>query len=98
MKYRAARGVSLPIKVHALVNEPSKTRVDYNISLRTSFESRLNASSIELRIPTPLNATSAKVHTSVGKAKYRPSDNMIVWKCVPLPSVGLCVVCCVCVC
>lgn len=84
MKYRATHGVSLPFKVHAMVDEPSKARVDYTISLRSSFEPRLNASSIVLRIPTPLNTTTTKVHTSLGKAKYHPSENMIVWRYVVL--------------
>lgn len=33
-----------------------------------------------MRIPTPLNTTKVEAKVAVGKAKYQPADNFIVWK------------------
>ena len=81
MSYRATENINLPFRVHAIVNETGRTKVSYNISIRATYSSKLFATGVTLRIPTPLNtATVDGCRTSNGKAKYEPELNAIVWK------------------
>jgi AP-2 complex subunit mu-1 len=80
MRYRATENVNLPFKVHAIVNEVNKTRVDYSIAIRANYGSKLFATNVVMRIPTPLNTAKITERVSQGKAKYEPEHNNIVWK------------------
>ncbi|KAL2350548.1 Mu homology domain-containing protein [Cryomyces antarcticus] len=72
--------VNLPFKVHAIVNEVGKTKVEYSIAIRSNYGSKLFATNVVVRIPTPLNTARITERTSQGKAKYEPEQNNIVWK------------------
>lgn len=80
MRYRATENVNLPFKVHAIVNEVGKTKVEYSILVRSNFGSKLFATNVVVRIPTPLNTARITERCTQGKAKYEPSENHIVWK------------------
>ncbi|PWN39387.1 clathrin adaptor, mu subunit [Ceraceosorus guamensis] len=80
MRYRSTTNVNLPFKVHPIVEEVSKSRVEYNINVKANFDSKLSGTNIVLRIPCPHNTTNVKCEALLGKAKYVPSDGMIVWK------------------
>lgn len=80
MRYRATENVNLPFKVHAIVNEVGKTKVEYSIGVRSNFGSKLFATNVVVRIPTPLNTARITERCTQGKAKYEPSENNIVWK------------------
>lgn len=80
MRYRATENVILPFKVHAIVNEIGKTKVEYSIAVRANYGSKLFATNVVVRIPTPLNTARVTERTSQGKAKYEPEHNNIVWK------------------
>src|SRR3954452_10283243 len=80
MRYRATENVNLPFKVHAIVREVGTTKVEYSIAIKANFGSKLFATNVVVRIPTPLNTASITQRTSQGKAKYEPENNCIVWK------------------
>ncbi|KAG2160723.1 clathrin adaptor, mu subunit [Aureobasidium pullulans] len=80
MRYRATENINLPFKVHAIVNEIGKTKVEYSIAIKANYGSKLFATNVVIRIPTPLNTASITERTSQGKAKYEPEHNNIVWK------------------
>jgi AP-2 complex subunit mu-1 len=80
MRYRATENINLPFKVHAIVNELNKTRVEYSIAVRAEYGSKLFATNVVVRIPTPLNTARITERVSQGKAKYEPEHNNIVWK------------------
>lgn len=80
MRYRSTTNINLPFKLQTHVVEPTKSRVEYTIHLRANFDSKLNANNVVLRIPTPLNTTGATCKVQMGKAKYVPAENVIVWK------------------
>lgn len=82
MRYRSTTNISLPFKVQSHVVEPSRSRVEYTISLKATFDAKLSATNVSLRIPTPLNCSGANCKVSIGKAKYVPAENVIVWKWV----------------
>lgn len=80
MTYRATENVNLPFKVHAIVNEVGKSKVEYSIAIRANYGSKLFATNVVVKIPTPLNTASTTHRVSQGKAKYEPSENAIIWK------------------
>ncbi|KAH8148114.1 uncharacterized protein LAJ45_07878 [Morchella importuna] len=80
MRYRATENVNLPFRVHAIVNEIGKTKVEYQVAIRANYGTKLFATNVVVRVPTPLNTAGIQTRTSQGKAKYEPSENIIVWK------------------
>lgn len=80
MRYRSTSNVNLPFKVHPIVEEIGRSRVEYNIQLRANFDAKLSGTNIVLKIPTPTNSTNVKCQVALGKAKYVPEENVIVWK------------------
>jgi len=80
MNYRATENVNLPFKVQAIVNEVGKSKVEYSIAIKANYGSKLFATNVVVKIPTPLNTADISSRTSQGKAKYEPSENAIVWK------------------
>ncbi|GAB7346500.1 hypothetical protein MBLNU457_5188t1 [Dothideomycetes sp. NU457] len=80
MRYRATENINLPFKVHAIVNEVGKTKVEYSIAIRANYGAKLFATNVVVRIPTPLNTAKVSERASQGKAKYEPEQNNIVWK------------------
>ncbi|KAK2800676.1 hypothetical protein FQN50_008060 [Emmonsiellopsis sp. PD_5] len=80
MRYRATENVNLPFKVHPIVREIGTTKVEYSIAIKANYGSKLFATNVVVRIPTPLNTAKITERTSQGRAKYEPEHNNIVWK------------------
>ncbi|KAK9459345.1 Mu homology domain-containing protein [Lipomyces oligophaga] len=80
MKYRAVENINLPFRVHVLVNELGKSRVEYKVAVKATYGSKLFATGVSVKIPTPLNTASVNTHVNQGKAKYEPSENAIYWR------------------
>lgn len=80
MRYRAQDNINLPFRVHPIVNELSKTKVEYRIAVKANFAVNLSATDVCLSIPTPLNAANVTCRVSQGKAKWEPASNSIEWK------------------
>lgn len=80
MRYRSTENVNLPFKVHAIVREIGTTKVEYSIAVKANYGSKLFATNVVIRIPTPLNTAKITERTTQGKAKYEPESNCIVWK------------------
>lgn len=74
--------MQLPFRVHPIVEEIGKSRVEYTIQIKANFNPKLNANNVVLKIPTPLNTTKVDCKVQLGKAKYVPAENLIIWKCV----------------
>lgn len=70
----------MPFKVRAMVIEVSDRKVDYKISLKCNFSSKVFAQNMVMRIPTPLNTASCDTRCTAGRAKYKGAENCIVWK------------------
>ncbi|PRQ73836.1 Mu homology domain-containing protein [Rhodotorula toruloides] len=80
MRYRATSNINLPIRVQPIVEEIGKSRVEYTVHVKTMFPAKLSANNVVIRIPTPLNTASVECKVGMGKAKYVPGENVIVWK------------------
>jgi AP-2 complex subunit mu-1 len=80
VRYRATSNVKLPLRIIPSVTEVGTRQVQYTITIKANFNNKLSATDIVMRIPTPLNTTTTDCRTQTGKAKYTPSENVIVWK------------------
>ncbi|XP_067951512.1 AP-2 complex subunit mu [Watersipora subatra] len=80
MKYRTTKDISLPFRVIPLVREVGKSKMEVKVVVKSSFKSNLLAQKVEVRVPTPLNTSGVQVLCMKGKAKYKSSENAIVWK------------------
>ena len=60
--------------------EIGKSKVEYSIAVRANYGSKLFATNVVVRVPTPLNTAKTTERVSQGKAKYEPEHNNIVWK------------------
>jgi AP-2 complex subunit mu-1 len=80
MRYRATDPLSLPFRVHAIVHEVGRARVEYSVAVRATFGSKLFATNVVVRVPTPLNTARVSERASQGKARYEPEHNCIVWR------------------
>ncbi|XKL65441.1 hypothetical protein PGB90_008861 [Kerria lacca] len=80
MRYRTTKDISLPFRIIPLVREVGRTRMEVKAVLKSTFKPSLLGQKIEVRIPTPLNTAGVQLLCLKGKAKYKASDNAIVWK------------------
>ncbi|GAA5996258.1 AP-2 complex subunit mu [Rhodotorula paludigena] len=80
MRYRSTSNINLPFRVQPIVEEVGKSRVEYTVHVRALFQPKLSATNVVIKIPTPLNTASVDCKVGVGKAKYVPAENVIVWK------------------
>ncbi|KII88234.1 hypothetical protein PLICRDRAFT_111130, partial [Plicaturopsis crispa FD-325 SS-3] len=80
MRYRSTSNVKLPLRIIPTVTEIGTTQVSYVVTIKANFNNKLSATSVVLRIPTPLNTTSVDCKVANGKAKYVPAENVVVWK------------------
>jgi len=80
MKYRSTSNVKLPLRIIPTVTEVGTTQVTYIVTVKANFSNKLSATSVVIRIPTPLNTTTVDCKVPNGKAKYDPAENVVVWK------------------
>lgn len=84
MRYRTTKDISLPFRVIPLVREVGRTKMEVKVVLKSTFKPSLLGQKIEVKIPTPLNTSGVQLICLKGKAKYKASENAIVWKYVLL--------------
>uniref|UniRef100_A0A671RL79 AP-2 complex subunit mu-B n=1 Tax=Sinocyclocheilus anshuiensis TaxID=1608454 RepID=A0A671RL79_9TELE len=80
MRYRTTKDIILPFRVIPLVREVGRTKLEVKVVIKSNFKPSLLAQKIEVHIPTPLNTSGVQVICMKGKAKYKASENAIVWK------------------
>lgn len=78
--YRTTKDISLPFRVIPLVREVGRTKMEVKVVLKSNFKPSLLGQKIEVKIPTPLNTSGVQLICLKGKAKYKASENAIVWK------------------
>jgi len=82
MKYRITESIMLPFKITPIVTEHGRTRVEYEITVKSNFNRALSANGVEIWIPTPPNVSKwqSDLQYSGGKVSYKSDKNCIVWK------------------
>lgn len=87
LRYRATRGVKLPIRLSAQVVEKSRTRVQISLRVQSLIGTHFPVNELEFRIPCPPNTVKMWViGIESGKAKLVLEDGVVVWKIKRLPS------------
>jgi len=85
MKYRITDNVNLPFRVLPVITEHGRSRVEYEIKIKGNFSSKLFATHVIVKIPTPPNVSKATLTPGLGKAKYNASQSCIIWKMNKFP-------------
>jgi len=87
MKYRITQNVNLPFTItHITVREHDRSRVEYDLTLKGNFSTKLFAANVTVNIPTPSNAArTTKLNVGIGKAKYNAAKNAVIWKIKKFP-------------
>lgn len=80
MRYRSTDNINLPFRLHPIVNELGKSKVEYQVAVRSNFATNLSATNVVISIPAPLNTVNMTPRVSQGKAKYEPASNTIEWR------------------
>ncbi|XP_053200698.1 AP-2 complex subunit mu [Panonychus citri] len=80
MRYRITKDISFPFRIIPLVREAGRTKMEVKVVLKSNFKPAVVGQKIEVKIPTPLNTSGCQLICMKGKAKYKASDNAIVWK------------------
>jgi len=80
MRFRTTKDINLPFRVIPLVREVGRSKMEVKVVVKSNFKPSLLAQKVEVRIPTPLNTSGVQVICMKGKAKYKASENAIVWK------------------
>ncbi len=80
MRYRITKDISFPFRIIPLVREVGRTKMEVKVVLKTNFKPSLIGQKIEVKIPTPLNTSGVQLICMKGKAKYKASENAIVWR------------------
>mmetsp|Transcript_26144 Transcript_26144/g.46495 ORF Transcript_26144/g.46495 Transcript_26144/m.46495 type:complete len:422 (-) Transcript_26144:15-1280(-) len=80
LKYRCQEGITLPFRVIPIIKEYGRTRIECNVKVKSTFNSKLFALNVVVRVPVPKYTAKANIQITAGKAKYDASKNELVWK------------------
>eukprot|EP01054_Gregarina_sp_Poly1_P009914 Gregarina_sp_Poly_1__9913@NODE_64_length_16522_cov_117_152963_g55_i0_p5_GENE_NODE_64_length_16522_cov_117_152963_g55_i0NODE_64_length_16522_cov_117_152963_g55_i0_p5_ORF_typecomplete_len434_score57_60Adap_comp_sub/PF00928_21/2_9e90Clat_adaptor_s/PF01217_20/1_9e22Glyco_transf_36/PF06165_11/0_0055Longin/PF13774_6/0_047Longin/PF13774_6/2_9e03_NODE_64_length_16522_cov_117_152963_g55_i055726873 len=59
--------------------DPNSTRVEYLLKIKSTFKPRSIASTVEVKVPAPRDASSPLFKTSSGSVKYHPDKQAFIW-------------------
>jgi len=80
MKYRSTQRITLPFRILSHVKQISNTKLDYEVSIISEFESSFSGHKVVVKIPTPPNTAVCKISVKgLGNAKHKPEQGAIIW-------------------
>jgi len=81
MRYRTTENISSPFRVISNVTEVSRNRIEADVTIKSTYNAKLNGANVIIKIPTPKNTATCKIAIKgSGKAKYNADAGGIVWK------------------
>jgi len=81
MKYRTTENINMPFRVISNVKEVGRTRIEADVTVKSTFGPKLNGVNVVIKIPTPKNTALCKILVKgAGKAKYDSTSGGIVWR------------------
>eukprot|EP00794_Sanderia_malayensis_P015091 gene15091-16647_t len=80
MRYRTTKDISLPFRIIPLVREVGRSKMEVKAVLKSNYKQSILGQKIEVRIPTPPTTAGVQLICQKGKAKYKTSENAILWK------------------
>ncbi len=54
-RYRTTENITSPFRVISNVTEVSRNRIEADVTVKSTFESKLNGANVIIKIPTPKN-------------------------------------------
>lgn len=79
MTYRVDTQVKPLIWVECVVENFSRSKIEYLIKAKTQFKSKSMANNVEIFISVPTDVDSPVFKANVGTVKYVPDQNSMVW-------------------
>jgi len=79
MTYRVKTNIRPLIQVQAVIDAHKGSRIEYMIKARAQFKNRSVANNVIILVPVPEDADTPKFKTSIGRVRYAPEKNAIVW-------------------
>jgi AP-1 complex subunit mu len=80
MSYRLDTHVKPLIWVEAIVENFTKSKIEYVVKARTQFKQKSIANNVEIIVPVPIDVDSPVFKSNVGTLKYVPDKNCMVWQ------------------
>eukprot|EP00792_Barthelona_sp_PAP020_P007193 TRINITY_DN3121_c3_g2_i1.p1 TRINITY_DN3121_c3_g2~~TRINITY_DN3121_c3_g2_i1.p1 ORF type:complete len:338 (+),score=91.37 TRINITY_DN3121_c3_g2_i1:340-1353(+) len=82
MNYRVSNVEWNPFAVSPLINELSSSKIEYKVTISSTYEADKKATNVVVIIPVPPNSSGAvlRVSSGAGHAKFEPENGGIVWK------------------
>ena len=79
MSYRLDTHVKPLIWVEAIIENFTKSKIEYVVKARTQFKQKSIANNVEIIVPVPIDVDSPVFKSNVGTVKYVPDKNCMVW-------------------
>ena len=79
MSYRLDTHVKPLIWVEVVVENFSKSKIEYVVKARTQFKQKSIANNVEIIVPVPSDVDSPVFKSNVGTVKYVPDKNAMIW-------------------
>ncbi|ETO29144.1 hypothetical protein RFI_07982 [Reticulomyxa filosa] len=79
MTYRINK-ITLPFMVQKEIHERGRNRVEYNITIKSKFETAYQANDVRVIVPVPSHTSSVNIKTTTGKWEYKPTKASVVWQ------------------
>lgn len=80
MRYRASENINLPFKLTPMITETGHSTYEFRLNLKSLFPSKLSATDVVVKIPTPPGTIDVDFASSAGKAKFSTEEGAILWK------------------
>lgn len=81
MKYHVRDNLNLPFKISPIVTNTSNgNALDYRVTIKSLFPSKLSAKDVLLTIPVPPGTVDCKINVSNGSCKFDPETSAMIWK------------------
>ena len=80
MSYNCMLNINLPFEVYPQVHQLGNLRVLYKLRIKSLFPSKIPATGVQIKIPTPKGVINSYSTNSLGKSKFHPEANYIIWK------------------
>lgn len=80
MRYRASENINLPFKLTPMITETGLFKYEFRLNLKSLFPSKLSATDVVVKIPTPPSTIDVSFGSSGGKTKFSTQDGAIFWK------------------
>ena len=85
MTYRMDTHVKPLIWVEAVVENFTKSKIEFVVKARTQFKQKSIANNVEIIVPVPIDVDSPSFKSNVGNVKYVPDKSCMIWQIKQFP-------------